>query len=188
MDRTGEVAAVISPAFTSQPVRERHLPSGLTVTVGPTEGIYSTVYVMGTEALAQRVAAVAGSTRTRSCLETRRVAHPTELAGEPYKTRVVFLALPQLLPGVRLYGLRESGTLPVALGDGRTRPPVYVDVIGFTVGQSVIVLRVRSTPVPPQTATERRLLSRLFNRANAYRLKCENAPVVQAKHRPSMRG
>jgi hypothetical protein len=168
--RTGKVAAVISRSFTSQPIRERHLPSGLTVNVGPTEGIYSTVYVMRSKVLAERLAAAAGSASTRACLKARRVAHPTKLAGELYKARVEFSSLPQLLAGVQLYGLRESGTLPAAFGDGRTRPPVYVDVIGFPLGQSDIVLRVRSTPVPPQATTERRLLALLLNRAKAYRL------------------
>lgn len=169
--RTGEVTGVISPAFISRRVRERRLPPNVAVTVGPKEGIYSVVYVMKSEALAERAAVAAGSARTRACLTARRDAHPEKLAGEPARAQVEVSSLPpSLLPGVRLYGLRETGTLPVAFGNGRTRPAFYVDVIGFPVGQSDIVLRIRSTPRPVPAATERRLLLLLFHRAQAHRL------------------
>jgi hypothetical protein len=168
--RAGVVVGVISPAFISRPVVKRHVRPDLTVIVGPTEGIYSTVHVMRSEALAVRTAEAVGSARTLACLKARRSAHPTELAGEQYKADVDFSSLPPLLPRVRLYGFRERTTLPVAFGDGRTRPPVYVDVIGFPLKQSVVVLRVRSTPRPAPVATERRLLILLLDRAKIHQL------------------
>jgi hypothetical protein len=162
-----EITARISPLFISRPVRERDVSPGLSLTIAPTEGIYSKVYVLRSEALAQRAARAAASPRTWACLNARRLADRAELAGEPFVGRVEFSPLPQLavLPGVPVYGYRESGTLPRAFGDGRGRPPVYVDVVGFSLGASDIVLRVRSTPRPADAVAERRLVELLLARA-----------------------
>ena len=162
-----EITARISPLFISRPARERDVSPGLSLTIAPTEGIYSKVYVLRSEALAQRAARAAASPSTWACLNARRSADHAELAGERFVGRVEFSPLPQpaTIPGVQVYGYRESGTLPRAFGDGRGRPPVYVDVVGFSLGASDIMLRVRSTPRPADAITERRLVELLLARA-----------------------
>jgi hypothetical protein len=135
----------------------------------PTERVYSTVYVMRSEALAREVAESAGSARSRACVQAYWATHPGELDHEPYKSHVEVSSLASNVSGVKMYGLRQTRTLPAAFASGRTRPSFYDDTIGFALGASDIILKTSSAPRPLSATTVQQLLGLLLRRAEAHR-------------------
>jgi hypothetical protein len=163
------VVAGMSGTLFHRPHPEQHV-DGTTLYVLPVETVQSTVYVMQSAALARQDVATIGSAGVRACIEHQLTQqHKTNVGNEPDKSQVHVSSLPSPLRGVKVYGMRVSGTLAAAFtGDG-VRPPFYDDTVSFAVGATEIVLRVTSAPHAP-TATERRLLALLYTRAKAHKL------------------
>ncbi len=77
--------------------------------------------------------------------------------------------LPSPLFGVRILGVRTWRTAPRVMF-GTANVTLYSDRFSFVVGPAEIVLAITSTPGPPRTELERRLLLLLDSRAKAHRL------------------
>jgi hypothetical protein len=77
--------------------------------------------------------------------------------------------LPSPLPGVRVFGTRDSRIAPRAMF-GTANVTLYTDGFRFVVGPAEIVLAVTSAPRPPRAELEQRLLLLLYSRAEAHKL------------------
>jgi hypothetical protein len=77
--------------------------------------------------------------------------------------------LPSPLPGVRVFGTRDSRTASRTMF-GTAKVTLYSDRFIFVVGPAEIVLAVTSAPRPPRAELERSLLSLLYRRAEAHKL------------------
>jgi hypothetical protein len=167
-NRAGVVAGMSGTLF-HRPRPEQHV-DGTTLYVLPIGTVQSTVYVMQSAALARQDVATIGSAGVRACVEHQLTQQrKTNVENEPDKSQVQVSSLPSPLPGVKVYGMRVSGTLAAAFTGGGARPPFYNDTFSFAVGATEVVLKVTSAPHAP-TATERRLLGLLYNRAEAHKL------------------
>ena len=134
----------------------------------PTENVWSTVYVMSSEAVAREDLATFASASARKCVQAAISAESkTEFQGEPARSQIAVSPLSLQLPGATVYGIRLSGTLPAAVGGGSTRPPFQEDELGLQVGRLELILRATGAPQPVPSATERRLLALLLARAKA---------------------
>jgi hypothetical protein len=164
----GVVAGMVSALF-HRPRPVRHVDRAR-LYVLPIETVESMVYVMQSSALASQDVATIGSAGVRACIK-RHLAqqHGTSVGSEPDKTHVEVSSLPSPLQGVKVYGLRVSGTLAAAFSGDGVRPPFYDDTLSFSVGATEIALKVTSAAHAP-TATERRLLALLYSRAKAHKL------------------
>jgi len=163
------VVAGMSGTLFHRPRPEQHV-DGTTLYVLPVETVQSTVYIMQSAALARQDVATIGSADVRACIEHQLTQQrKTNVGNEPDKSQVEVSSLPSPLRGVKVYGMRVSGTLAAAFTGGGVRPPFYNDTLSFAVGATEIVLRVTSAPHVP-TATERRLLALLYSRAKAHKL------------------
>ena len=89
---------------------------------------------------------------------------PGKPAKEAAYKHVAVAALPGLVP--RTYGLRASGDSFFFPGGQRE----YFDQFGFASGRALVMLYTLSDRRPLSTATERRLLSLLYSRAQAHEL------------------
>jgi hypothetical protein len=163
------VVAGMSGTLFHRPRPEQHV-DGTTLYVLPVETVQSTVYVMQSAALAREDVATIGSAGVRACIKHQRTHHDkTYVGNEPDKSQIQVSSLPSPLQGVKVYGMRISGTLAAAFTGDRVRPPFYDDTFSFAVGATEIVLRVTGAPHAP-TPTERRLLALLYSRAKAHKL------------------
>jgi hypothetical protein len=167
-DSVGVVAGMAGTLF-HRPRPEQHI-DGTTLYVLPVETVESAVYVMQSSALASQDVATIGSAGVRACIKHRQARrHGTNVGNEPDKSHVEVSSLPSPLRGVKVYGLRVSGTLAAAFSGDGVRSSFYDDTLSFAVGATEIVLKVTSAPHAP-TATERRLLALLYSRAKAHKL------------------
>jgi hypothetical protein len=165
---TGVVAGMSGTLF-HRPRPEQHV-DGTTLYVLPIETVQSTVYVMQSAALARQDVATIGSAGVRACIKHQQTRQDkTYVGSEPDKSQVQVSPLPSPVPGVKVYGIRVSGTLAAAFSGDGVRPPFYDDTLCFALGAAEIVLKVTSAPHAP-TASERRLLSLLYGRAKAHKL------------------
>jgi hypothetical protein len=132
----------------------------------------SSVEVMPSAALAAHNFATLRSAPGHSCLV--RVL-PQVLAGTgarsarfgPAKTAF----LPDLLPpGEQNFGLRVTTSLTASVAGKQTRLPVYLDIFEILAGPAEVSLTATSVSQPASSATERRLLSLLYSRAQAHKL------------------
>jgi len=122
----------------------------------PTDSVSSSVYLMESEAAAARELALLGSARTRDCVKSATTIEARPLA-----------PLLRPLPVLGTRRTRELALTPLG-APGRSR--VYVDEAGFAVGRVLVDLLALGTPHVFPLATERRLLSLLYSRANAHKL------------------
>ena len=162
-----EVASVESTWF----LRSRSQQTGyLRLHVLPrVEGTHSIVYVMRGPGVANRNVAAARRVGAAGCVQRLSVGESSgRLVGrEPYKRQIEASSLPFPLSGVTGYGLRVRGTLAAALYHQKERPTYYEDTFGFAVGPAEIVLDTIGVDGRFPPATERRLLSLLYDRARA---------------------
>jgi hypothetical protein len=135
------------------------------------EQVRSAVEVMPTAALAVHGNALARSARARLCLK-RALARSSEASAPLRRGAISVSSLPSPLPGVPgSFGLRIASTVAATpLGARPGREHVYMDRFAFVVGAAEIKLTATGAPRPVPTATERRLVALLYNRAKAHRL------------------
>jgi len=69
---------------------------------------------------------------------------------------------------VRVYGLRTTAKSDFGMTGTTGRSNYYEDFFAFIVGSTVITLNATGDPHPVPAATERRLLSLLYSRAEAH--------------------
>jgi hypothetical protein len=156
----GDVIGISSPRFV-------HIGSL------PLRSVSSGVYYFKSEALAHQYLAAPESARFAACLETVASNQPKTVTcegsnvAEPMSSDPHLSTLPASLPGVRTYGLRLA--VHSACGaPGRSES--FEDFLSFVKGNAVITLNAVSGSHPFQAAGERRLLARLYRRAQAHPL------------------
>jgi hypothetical protein len=164
-----QVAAVESPWFLRSKSRSRNR---FAVPVPPVEGVHSVVYVMRGSGVASRNVASGRRAGAPECVTGQSVL---DAAGafsgrEPRKAGIRGSAIPFPLAGVAGYGLRVQGTFAAAYYHLKQRPAYYEDTFGFAVGPAEIVLHDVGVERPFPAGEERRLLSLLYDRANAHAL------------------
>ena len=71
---------------------------------------------------------------------------------------------------VRVYGLRMAADSALEVPGTTGRSNYYEDFLGFAIGRAVITLHAIGDPRPFPSATEGRLLSLLYSRAEAHKL------------------
>jgi hypothetical protein len=159
-----KVTGIISPRFSAS------LDHGGVLTLVPLEAVQSTVFPAVSPATASRALQAAVSARGRSCL--KQILGSAESQAEhgprqPILTQIEVSAPPSPLRNVRVYGLRM-----MAKSDFGTtsRSNYYEEFFAFIVGSTVITLNATGDPHPFPPATERRLLSLLYIRAEAHKL------------------
>jgi hypothetical protein len=138
----------------------------------PLRSVSSGVYYFKSEALAHQYLAAAYSTRFAACLKTVASQQPTvtcegSKVAEPMSSDPRLSALPASLPGVRTSGLRlavQSACGPPGRSDS------FEDFLSFVKGNAVITLSDVGEPHPFPAAAERRILARLYRRAQAHSL------------------
>ena len=69
---------------------------------------------------------------------------------------------------MRVYGLRTTAKSDFGMTGTTGRSNYYEDFFAFVVGSTVITLNATGDPHPVPAATERRLLSLLYSRAEAH--------------------
>jgi hypothetical protein len=140
----------------------------------PTESVSSGVYLMASETQAVRELAALGSGRARACIRhdvERTIEKGERERTEPFlATPVDVLSLAPLLRPLPVAGMRRIARLASAshFGDGRSK--VYLDQCGFVVGRVLVNLLAVGSPHPFPLVAERRLLARLYRRAEAHKL------------------
>ncbi len=132
----------------------------------------SEVEVWPTSGLAAHNFAANHTARYRACFVRFREAENKNLnkgrAGKVLYGPLTVSALPAPLPGVaQSFGFRIAQSL---LRDGQLRLRIYHDVFGFLVGPAEVELQATGFSRPVPSATEKRLLSLLYSRANANKL------------------
>jgi hypothetical protein len=139
----------------------------------PTAGVSSVVYLMASETQAAREWAALGSSRARVCLQ-----HDVESAikgergtAEPFlATPVDVLSLARLLRPLPVAGIRRIEGVAIASPFGHGRSKLYLDQSGFVVGRVLVGLLAMGSPHPFPLASEHRLLSLLYSRAEAHKI------------------
>lgn len=158
--RAGEVIGITSPTFV-------HLSSR------PLQSVSSGVYFFKSEALAHQYLAVPDSARFAACVKTVASNEPKTITREGSKVAEPMFSdphvwtLPASLPGVRAYGLRLAAHSAFG-GPGGSES--HEDFISFVMGDAVITLTATGQAHPFPAATERRLLSLLYSRAEAHQV------------------
>ena len=132
----------------------------------------SEVEVWPTPALAVSNFAANHTSRYRACLMRFQEADNKDLnkgrAGQLHYGPLTVSALPDPLPGVEAsFGLRIVQSL---LRGGQIRHRIYHDILGFLSGPVEIELKATGFSRPVPLATEQRLLSLLYSRAEAHAL------------------
>jgi hypothetical protein len=130
----------------------------------------SEVEVWPTPGLAARNFAANHTSRYRACLVRFQEANNKNLnkerAGQLQYGPLTVSPLPDPLPGVDgSFGLRIAQSL---LRGGQVRAQIYHDVFGFLSGPAEIELTATGFTTPVPSATEQRLLSLLYSRAQAH--------------------
>jgi hypothetical protein len=140
----------------------------------PTESVSSGVYLMASQAQAVREIDALGSARARACIQhdvERTIKKGERERAEPFlATPVEVVSLAPLLRPLPVTGMRRIVRLAIAspFSEGRSR--FYLDQCGFVVGRVLVDLLAVGSPHPLPLVTERRLLARLYSRAEAYKL------------------
>jgi hypothetical protein len=147
---SGEEFDVYSPVF--RRLDRRRVGGGYLSL--PAEGLHSKV------AVKQRAAEQERDFSAHVCDEAQ-----SEAAGRSTRTQ----ALPSPLPGVRMLGERTRRAVPKDVF-GTSNVALYSDRFSFVVGAAEVVLVVSSAPGPPHAELERRLLSLLYDRAEAHKV------------------
>lgn len=132
----------------------------------------SEVEVWPTPSLAARNIAANHTSRYRACFLRFQEGANKNLnkgrAGQLLYGPLTVSSLPDLLPGVDgSYGLRITQSL---LRGGQVHLHIYHDVFGFLSGPAEIELTATGLSKPVPLATEKRLLSLLYSRAQAHAL------------------
>jgi hypothetical protein len=172
--RAGEVIGVLSESFERN--NKRHNGLLFRDSLLPIESVQSTVYLTRSSALASHEFAIADSARARACLKSLNVSenHATKREGataeEPLFTDIEVAALTSPLHAVRVYGLRVTANSTLESSGTTGHSNYYEDFLGFVIGPAVITLHTKGDPRPFPSATEGRLLSLLYSRAEAYKL------------------
>lgn len=137
----------------------------------PTQ-LKSSVEVMPSTTLAARNYAAVRTARGHACLV--RVL-PLVLGGATARSGgfgpATISFLPDLLPsGKESFGVRVTTSRTTILAGKQTSVPVYLDIFEILAGPAEIGLSATSLSQPPSSTTERRLLSLLYDRAQAHKL------------------
>jgi hypothetical protein len=137
----------------------------------PTQ-LKSSVEVMPSAALAARNYAAVRTTRGHACLV--RVL-PLVLGGATARSGgfgpATISFLPDLLPsGEESFGVRVTTSRTTILAGKQASVPVYLDIFEILAGSAEVGLSATSLSQPPNSTTERRLLSLLYDRAQAHKL------------------
>jgi hypothetical protein len=137
----------------------------------PTQ-LKSSVEVMPSATLAARNYAAVRTARGHACLV--RVL-PLVLGGATARSGgfgpATISFLPDLLPsGEESFGVRVTTSRTTILAGKQTRVPVYLDIFEILAGPAEVGLSATSLSQPPSSTTERRLLSLLYDRAQAHKL------------------
>lgn len=161
VDTPGEVFGVLSQRFSRNYERQSSF--------FPIESVFSAVYLLRSDAIASHEVAVFVSARARSCLKRDNYDHAT-ITGtkrEPSFTDVKIAPLSLPAGRASAHGDRVTAVEAAFLEAPRVRgrPNYYEDFVGFSVGPAVITLHATGSPRPFPAATERRLLSLLYRRA-----------------------
>jgi hypothetical protein len=151
------LVAMRSPGIRFAGPNKHREGESVTLTLFPIERVFSTVYVMRSQALASQDVAATATARARACIQTRAA----ELR------HVTVSRLPVQIPGARAYGLRVSG---IGEGPKAFHAPTHEDLLGFSIGPAEVVLTGVGIPNPVRLSTEQRLLLLLYRRASAHRL------------------
>jgi hypothetical protein len=160
--RAGEVIGISSLTFV-------HLSSRLLQGVSVSSG----VYFFRSKALAHQYLAVPNSARFAACVKTVASNEPKTITREGSKVAEPMFSDPHIstlsasLPGVRTYGLRLAAHAAFGTSDGSES---YGDFLSFVMGDAVITLNTTSEVHPFPAETERRILARLYRRAQAHSL------------------
>jgi hypothetical protein len=137
------------------------------------ERVRSGVEVMPTAALAAQSNTATRSVRGRACLARLLARTSAERGVEALPHGPISVSsLPNQLPGADgSFGLRIATTaIGRSLQGAQTRTHVYTDLFGFVSGAAEINLTATGIARPVPSATEQRLLSLLFSRAQAHKL------------------
>ena len=161
VDASGEVFGVLSQRF----VRS-HEHEGSFV---PLESVFSAVYLLRSDAMAAHEVSVFASARARSCLKRDNFdqVSATRTKSEPLFTDVKIAPLSLPAGSVSAHGHRVTAVKAAFLEapDAGHRPNYYEDFLAFAVGPAVITLHATGSTRSFPAATEQRLLSLLYRRA-----------------------
>jgi hypothetical protein len=153
---SGEAAGIPSQAFEENLEHgKRSKGSGILgiLSIYPLESVRSAVYTTTSSTLAAHAVAVATGTVGQACLR-RSFLQGGRIVSSESKQEPVFT---------------EAKVFPLQVQIGRVQIQGMHDLLGFSSGPHEIFLKVTSSRRDPE-ATERRLLSLLYNRAKAHRL------------------
>lgn len=134
--------------------------------------VKSSVEVMPTAALAAQNYSALGSARGRACL-AHLLAHVLDGAstGRARFGPATTSLLPNLLAtGKESFGLRVTTTVIAIVRGKQVSLPVYRDVFDLLAGPAEVNMSATGIAHPPPKATERRLLSLLYTRAETHKL------------------
>jgi hypothetical protein len=122
---------------------------------------------MPTDALAERALSDSSMPVVDACIgrHADRLGVEREATSEALPIKTTFLAVQRTL-GPGAFGFHAVATFPKAPEDGR----VYFDGFLFRVGAALVSFSTLSVARAFPPATERRLLSLLYNRAKAHKL------------------
>lgn len=147
-------------------------PSFRLGTVGMTTRVKSSVEVQPSAALAAQNYDAIRSARGHACL-TRQLTQTFRKTTAPGRASVehtTVTSLPNLLPtGQESFGVRVTATLIGTVRGKQVRLPVYLDVFAILAGPAEVNMSATAGRHVPSTATERRLLSLLYSRAEAHK-------------------
>lgn len=123
--------------------------------------LYSVVYVMRSDALAKRAVEALAAPQTRACMAKYGASHTA--LGLIRTLRVLPLTVD--LSGMRIEGIRETGTVAANARTGQPASHFEIDTLGFATRPAVVRLTVTSTEAAPSAAIERQLLQLLMQRS-----------------------
>jgi hypothetical protein len=172
-DAAGPVIGITSQRFARN--NERHEGAAVSITLLPIESVRSTVYLAESTVQMSKELASIESGHARECVKrawSRLVSSDEhKIARIPLASDIEVAALPAPIRQAASFGVRT--TLYFAEFDTPGTPKrinYFEDFVGFVLGRALIVLNTTGDPRPVPAATERRLLSLLYSRANAHRL------------------
>jgi hypothetical protein len=134
--------------------------------------VKSSVEVMPTAALAAQNYAAIRSARGHACLarQLTQILQKTATGPASFEHATV-TSLPNLLStGQESFGVRVTMTLIATVRGKQIRLPLYLDLFDVLAGPAEVNMSAGASPHPAPTATERRLLSLLYSRAETHKL------------------
>jgi hypothetical protein len=164
-----QCAGGVNPNRRVADTKSTTLKSGKGVTVTQ---VKSSVEVMPTAALAAANYAALRGGRGRGCLARLlpQALERTATSSAHFGPATVSV-LENLLPaGQESFGVRVSTSISTIAGAKQVKLPVYFDMFALLAGPAEVQLSAFGISHPPSTATERRLLSVLYSRAQAHKL------------------